>query len=295
MECDASVSKSQYIRSIVCGFPARIRKNRCIVVLNGFVDDSGSGRGHRSGQVFVLAGFISTAERWEEFSDAFEALCNEDPKITDFHMFEAYRPIGVREYRFKDDNERDQRISRMVNLIKEKALYRVDSVLTWPDYEHIVKGKVPPELDSPYFLLYYNTILSFAEFMDRANLEGKVDWVFDEQGKIGLDALAWYNFISTNVEDRVKNRLGGTPVFKDDNQFLALKSADIFAWQVRRHLATEQRLGMSPNDNLNSLTSIYGSSSLIGPDEMRDFVWHSQMGMGLMLKAKTLFFMPKQE
>lgn len=286
------VSKSQHIRSLVCGFPARIRKNRCIVVFNGFVDDSGSSRGVYSGNVYVLAGFISTAEKWEEFSDAFEEICDKEPTIADFHMYEAYRPIGKSEYKFKDETERDQRIREMVALIKGKALYRVDSVLAWPNYERIIKGRVPPEIDSPYFLLYYNTILAFASFMEQAKLTGTVDWVFDDQGPVGNEALNWYDFIKDNIGDEVKKYLGAKPIFRHDSDVLPLKAADIFAWQIRKHLATEQPKGIPHNENMDSLLAMHGTSTIIEPDFMQDFVWHIQMNMGLMLKSNALHFTP---
>lgn len=289
-----SCGKSQYIRSLVCGFPARIRKNRCIVVFDGFVDDSGSSRGVYSGNIYVLAGFVSTAEKWEEFSDEFEAICDKEPKIEDFHMYEAYRPIGKSNYKFKDEAERDQRISEMVKLIMDKALYRVDCVLAWPNYERIVKGQVPPEIDSPYFLLYYNTILAFASFMDALNIEGTVDWVFDDQGPIGNEALGWYDFIRNNIGDEVKKRLGAKPIFRHDSDVLPLKAADIYAWQVRRHLDREQPKGIAHNDNLDSLLSMFGTNAIIEAEFMHDFVWHSKVGSGLMLKANACHFVPKQ-
>jgi uncharacterized protein DUF3800 len=261
------------------------------MTFTGFVDDSGSGRGIYSGDVYVLAGFVSTAERWKDFSDSFSAICDKEPKIEDFHMYEVYRPKS--KYRWQDEKQRDERVAEVVNLIKEKALYRVDSVLAWPNYERIVKGRVPPEIDSPYFLLYYNTILAFAHFMDQANVVGTVDWVFDDQGALGQHALSWYSFIRDNIDNQVKKRFGSTPVFRHDKEFLPLKSADVYAWQVRRHLAKEQPVGIRHNDRLDSLLSIFGTSTIVEADHMQDFVWHSQLGMGLMLKSMACHFIPK--
>jgi len=262
------------------------------MVFSGFVDDSGSDRGIYGGNVYVLAGFVSTAERLKEFSDCFSVICDKEPKIEDFHMYEAYRPKS--KYGWRDGKQRDTRIAEVVSLIREKALYRVDSVLAWPNYERIVKGRVPPEIDSPYFLLYYSIILAFAHFMDQANVEGTVDWVFDDQGALGHHASSWYVFIRDNVEDRVKKRLGARPVFRHDREFPPLKSADVYAWQVRRHLAKEQPFGISHNDNLDSLLSIFGASTIIEADHMHDFVWHSQLGTGLMLKSRVCHFIPKR-
>ena len=52
------------------------------MVLEGYVDDSGSSP---DGNVFVLAGYISTAEKWAEFSSEWERICDQDPKTPGYH------------------------------------------------------------------------------------------------------------------------------------------------------------------------------------------------------------------
>lgn len=289
--------QSQNIRRLLCGFPARLRKKRCIVVLAGYADDSGSDGirtekdGSASGNIFLLAGFVASAERWEEFSDRFEDICNESPQMPDFHMAEAWRIKG--RYKWRDEAQRDSRIRPLIELIKESAQYRVESVLAWPNYLRIVKGQVSPEIDNPYFLLFYNVILSIANCMDKADLEGTVDWVFDEQGKVGAAANNWYYFIRESVNENIRKRMGSTPIFRHDENVLPLKAADIYAWQVRRHLDIEQPRDMMPNDYVDSLLGIHGASNVITADNMYDFVWNLKVNNGLMLKSETTFFLPK--
>jgi hypothetical protein len=79
--------------------------------------------------------------------------------------------------------QRDARIKELVDLTRTPAQYRVESVLAWPNYHRVVKSRIPPETDNPYFLCFYNIIISFAEFMNKANIEGVVDWVLDDQGR----------------------------------------------------------------------------------------------------------------
>ncbi len=289
--------KSGNIRGLVCGFPLRLRKKRCIVVLHGYADDSGSdglrneNDGSVSGNVFVLAGLVASAERWEYFSDRFEEICNESPQMPDFHMAEAWRIKG--RYKWRDEQQRDSRIKPLVELIKQSAQYRVESVLAWPNYLRIVKGHVPPGLDSPYFLLFHNVILSIASFMDKAAIEGTADWVFDEQGRVGAAANNWYHFIRESIGENVRKRLGSTPIFRHDQNVLPLKAADIYAWQVRRHLDMEQPHDLTHNDYVDSLLGIHGASNIITADNMHDFVWNLKVNNGIMLKSETTFFLPK--
>jgi hypothetical protein len=129
--------------------------------------------------------------------------------------------------------------------------------------------------------------------MDKADLEGTVDWVFDEQGKIGAAANNWYYFIRESVNDNTRKRMGSTPIFRHDETVLPLKAADIYAWQVRRHLDMEQPRDMAHNDYVDSLIGIHGASNVITADNMYDFVWNLKVNNGLMLKSETTLFLPK--
>ena len=140
------------------------------MVLEGYVDDSGSSP---DGNVFVLAGYISTAEKWAEFSSEWERICNQDPKTPDFKMSKAFRLKG--EYQWTEE-QRDARIAELASLVSQKTLYRIDVRVGWDDYVRIVRGKLIPEIDSPYLPLFYHVILSTAQFMKDADLEGTVDW-----------------------------------------------------------------------------------------------------------------------
>lgn len=263
------------------------------MVLNGFVDDSGSGGGPTRGNIFVLSGFIASAERWEKFSDEWVEICGRDPKTPDFHMKRDYRLLNDDGSLKWTETQRDTRIKELVELIKLRAQYRVDCVVAWPNYEKIVLGKVPSEIDNPYFLLFYGIIISFAEYMDKFNIEGTVDWVFDDQGRIGNEVNAWYDFIKANVEERIRRRLGSKPIFRHDNNVIPLKAADIFSWQIRRHLDREQPQNIPHNDYIDSLLGMFGVSNIIEPQYLEEYVWHSQTGQGLTLKTGTQFFTPR--
>ena len=146
-------------------------------------------------------------------------------------------------------------------------------------------------IDSPYFLCFYNVIISFAEFMDKAGIEGVVDWVFDDQGLWGKNAARWYDFIKTAVAPHVGCRLGAKPVFRHDNRLLPLKACDIWAWQIRRHLDKEQPQRVAHNDYIDSLLGLHGVSNVIEGEHLEEFV--ANIGHGLMLKSSTTYFLPR--
>jgi hypothetical protein len=250
------------------------------------VDDSGSGEGKTRGNIFTLCGFLATADRWESFSRKWEEICDQEPRTPNFKMRKAYR---LKEYGWTEQ-QRDTRIAQLVALIRERSQYRIESIVAWPNYDRVVRGKVPADIDSPYFLLFYNVIFAFSEFMAAAGIEGTVDWIFDCQGSIGLEALKWYEFIRANAAPHIQKRLGATPVFLDDDSFLPLKAADLHAWQMRRHLDREQPSNLAPNAHLDDLLGIHGTTSIIQGEHLEEFV--GNIHHGLLLKSDMKHFLP---
>ena len=261
------------------------------MVLNGFVDDSGSGEGKDRGNIFVLAGFVACPKQWEQFSHAWDKICDREPKTPDFKMQKAVRLRNEDGSLIWTEAQRNTRIKQLVRLTKRKAQYRVETVMAWPNYDRVVKGRVPPQFDNPYFLGFYNVIVSFAAFMDKANIEGTVDWVFDDQGRVGKDANKWYEFIRASIAPQLRSKLANRPVFRHDKSVLPLKAADIYSWQIRRHLDKEQPNRIEHNDYIDRLLGqIHGVSNVIEGEHLEEFA--ANIGHGLMLRSKTTYFMP---
>lgn len=273
------VRHSDHIRALVCGFPRRIRQGRHLVVLKadtliGHADDSGS-----SDKIaYVLAGWISTVDEWESFSDSWETICNRHPKMN-FHMN-------------KVRNKSSKRVHELSSLICAKAKYRVDAVMSRQNYDTFVKDKLPAQIDDPYFMLFYNVITASCRLMDRLNLDGTVDWIFDDQGKIGTEAVAWYDLIKARAAPEVTCRLGSTPIFRHDDDVLPIKAADMLAWQIRRHIVEEQPNGVAHNGILESFLAKHGvSCNMTGPDLVK-MVDEIVSGKGILIQSQCQFLLP---
>src|ERR1017187_8242419 len=277
-----SCRAGENIRGLVCGFPNGIRQGRCIVVLHGFVDDSRTSDGSGHTNVFVLGGFLATADDWIQFSDEWEDTCDREPKTLDWHMAEAFRIKG--RYHWRNETDRDARIRELVTVVLKHTKYRVDCVVSAGNYDRIVKGRLPAEIDDPYFVCYYVVILAVAHYMNQANLYGKVDFIFDDQGPLGDRVARWYYWVKDHVPPEIQSRLGSTPIFRHDRDVLPLKAADMYAWQIRRHLAQEQPHDVAHNDNLDNLLSVPGVSCYVRPEDLLELV---QSG-GVLLKANCL-------
>ncbi len=279
---------SENIRALVCGFPDKLRKSRCMVVLQGFVDDSGS----TDGNIFTLSGFLSTAERWEQFSDEWQDICDREPKMPDFKMTRARQGIGSR----YSDAQLNSRIRELTALTMRKAMYRVTAITARPNYERLVRGEIPKEIDSIYFVLFFTVIMATARLMDMEKLDGTVDFIFDNQGAtIESECVRWYHWVKEHpqVPLSVKKRLGSTPIFRDDNTVLPLKAADMSAWHVRRHLNEEQKKGIPPGEYLESIAKIFGVNCVMRPEDLASLVY--SIKGGLMFQSECQFFLPRTD
>lgn len=252
------------------------------MVLCGFVDDSRTSDGSGKANPFVLGGFLATADDWIQFSDEWEDARDREPKTPDWHMAEAFRIKG--RYYWKDEGQRDTRIRELVSVITNHVRYRVDAVMSAGNYDLIGRGKLPRKIDDPYFICYYTVVLGICDYLDKSNIDGKVDWVFDEQGPIGVECVRWFEWVRQNVPENVRRRLGSSPIFQHDRDVLPLKAADVYAWQIRRHLAIEQPQGIAHNDNMEALLRVPGISCYVRPEDLKGLVSSG----GIMLKANCL-------
>ena len=69
------------------------------------------------------------------------------------------------------------------------------------------------------------------EALDISN--AKVEFVFDEQGVLGRDAVGWWDVLKQALEPEKAQLLGTPPEFGSDKRLFPLQAADLLAWSVR--------------------------------------------------------------
>jgi hypothetical protein len=274
------------ILGLVCGYAPKAFNRKYLVILEGYADESESG-GTGQGNAYTLAGYISTAPNWIAFSKEWETVCDTEPMTPDFHMAKAWRIKG--EYHWKSEDERDSKIAELAGVIQKWSKYRVDAVLSRPAYEFIVRGKLPKQIDDPYFICFYNAILASCNLLKKVGHEDVVDWIFDKQGPLmETQCVGWYHWVKQHMPPEISKYLGSTPIFRHDTELLPLKAADIYAWLVRRHLDLEQRQGIPMGERLERLLDAYGVSCQATPENLGELV---QSG-GMLLRQECLFHLP---
>ncbi|HAH64115.1 MAG TPA: hypothetical protein DCL72_01260 [Rhizobiales bacterium] len=95
-----------------------------LLMLQLFSDDSGK---LKDSAVCVLAGYLSTAERWAAFADEWAAALSQPPATRYFKMKEAMRLKD--EFLGFDEKQRDDRVRTLVGIITRHAMAGFISVI----------------------------------------------------------------------------------------------------------------------------------------------------------------------
>ena len=131
----------------------------------------------------MLAGFISAVENWENFSIEWSKVLNKTPCLEYFKMNEA--ESLKKQFSPKQGwtpSLRNERLSEMVDIIMSHAIVRVDCALLREDFDRIIKPPFKfPELKDPYFLCFYQLILSITKFQRQYGWRTQCHFIFDEQ------------------------------------------------------------------------------------------------------------------
>lgn len=212
------------------------------MVLQAFIDDSGN---EPTDPVYVLAGFIANSAAWAKFSDEWQSALDEFPKLEYFKMKEAER-LQDQFDREKgwDERRRDNRLITFCRIIQKHSVYRVHASLRHADFIKHVKSLETPIRRSisnhPYYVLFHHLILTVAAVRLTLGEIGKVDFIFDEQGSLGDDAVYyWNNFMVHALRGSATDftpYIGKKPKFEDEKEFTPLQAADLYAWQLHRNI-----------------------------------------------------------
>jgi len=200
-------------------------------MLQAYVDESG---GTQRGNILLLAACVLTYDEWVKFSDDWQAVLDAEPRISTFHFRDARKL--EKEFRGWTPLARDLKVIALTEVVMRHRPMIYACWVNVDDYNRIVRPAAPPDFRDAYFALFYTVIVSVAA--TRVNLGDTIpiDYVFDEHGDVGLNALLWYYEVKQNVPSPVSALMGSTPIFKDDKDVLPLQAADLVAWHKRRRL-----------------------------------------------------------
>ena len=250
-------SPSEAVWALVSGLPTGLREQRLVMALQLYIDDSGS---NPESPYFVLAGFVSTTEKWARFSDDWKALLDGDPAreipaIDYFKASEADSLLGqFSRWRGWTERKRDVRVLEFASVARQAGLARVACAMRNDHFEKHIKSLPYPERrmssDSPYSLLVYNLVLALADRGDALGLSAPCDIICDRQ--LGFEdevAAHWPSLrdaAQANGRPELMPWFVQPPIFRDDLSYLPLQAADLYAGNMRRTIRNNETIWMPP-------------------------------------------------
>jgi hypothetical protein len=202
------------------------------MVLQAFIDES------FSDEEFVLAGHIATAESWANFAKEWEQL---------LPAFGTLNDQG--KYHFKmsemaQSSERMDRVPAFYKVIEDHIITSISARVNLPDFEgaHERFASSASRMNwtvnlglwtNPYFVAFRVLLDGFhthRKNFDSIPIGVKIDFIFDERAEKTAILQAWGDYLE-NREDR--DQFGAAPRFENDQEFLPLQAADLWAWWAR--------------------------------------------------------------
>jgi hypothetical protein len=197
------------------------------MALTAYVDDSGSGG---DSPYYVLGGYLSTVSEWELFTQEWDAALRTKPSIEYFKSAEAEALDG--QFQLVLREIKDYKINKLLEIIQKHVLQCVTSTMRQSDYNEIVKSRITPEWDNPYYFCFMGMVGTCALFDKHFGYGEPIDFVFDTQE--GLENHARRLYGDFQRLPMFRDHVGNID-FRDDKQFLPLQAADLVSWQARRH------------------------------------------------------------
>lgn len=207
-----------------------------MTVLQAYLDESAE-----PGGVFVMAGYIATADRWERFSSDWAKLLK---------RFGTLNPGGTG-YRFKysemtaSGTDRRARLPIFQKTILDHAQVGISCRLHKQEIlraqSRIMVGDMKVKWSGKYTSIYYTAYRCIMDFFhhERNKIEGvipllaEVDFYFDQQlREQEFIVSAWDDYLSKRPSE-IRPLYGSTPRFLSDDVCLPLQAADYCAGSLR--------------------------------------------------------------
>lgn len=204
-------------------------------MLEAYIDESGIDQG----AVLVLAGFLSTAERWALFNEEWdEALGFLDARKRGGPK--RLKMAAAMSARARGADSRvlwDERLSRFQSIIARHAMMGVGCAVELDTFAELFGCGSTYALDHAYHIAFAGIIGATVRHHHTLGITDKIDFVFDRQNAhFDLSNKAFLKTWKENP-DLIKC-IAGSPRWADDDEVLPLQAAEWLVWQIRKTLAS---------------------------------------------------------
>jgi hypothetical protein len=203
--------------------------------IQAFIDDSEEAR-----RVLVLAGYLASVEQWAEFSKTWqERLDHTGWKSV--HMAELVsspeRMLTAGWFYRAIEDHLNHYVAVAVDI---EALKRA---VTDTGFREAMTN--PSYLENPYILAFRAILDLTAQYQHELGITDPVDFIFDDRGE-EQKVRTGFEIFKQYCRPGIKNRLGSSPRFGNDEKFLQLQAADILAWHVRKQWVRYKSITSAP-------------------------------------------------
>jgi hypothetical protein len=204
------------------------------MVIQVYVDDSGVNDGRSKN--LALAAMVAKAEQWAMFSDEWDACLKEPPALRYFKMNEAAGLSG--QFLGLSEKERDAKLLALARIINRYVPLSACAGVNLAGFDDGFANKsyeISLGRDS-YFWPFHTVIWEVTKSLWADGWRERLEFIFDEQVIHGLRAKEWYpamRHIFAADDPGAATILPIEPIFRNDDEFLPLQAADMFAWNYR--------------------------------------------------------------
>jgi hypothetical protein len=203
------------------------------VVVQVAIDDSS--RGQEDAPAFILAGFMAPANNWRDFSDAWQTILDQHPKIP---LLKGHDGLRLRRV-FEDwsEEERDRRLLSFVQVIKNSALASVRLAIRKSEFDAILKQQTGA-LKNQYAIATTCVVTRILDWALRRRMRQTFEFIFDE-GIMSPNQLR--DMQEDAIHDLPHKAARMIKCFRHDtdDNFYPLQAADLLASYVREDLLAQ--------------------------------------------------------
>jgi hypothetical protein len=226
----------------LCGSPSKRRTDRLLLMLKlrGFFDESDTSEPDDK-QVFLLGGWVASADTWDRFSDDWNKVLRKRPPIRYFKHNEAKGRSG--QFEGWDATDADAKIMTLARVIDEhinpsRQDYGFFTGMK-PELLRFLYGRSPAstkqirsalKLTTAYHFCCFNLTACIAQHELKLDRASPVDFVFDEGSGALLECASVVAEIKPLMRPELATRIG-TITEGNDKELAPLQAADLLVGQ----------------------------------------------------------------
>jgi hypothetical protein len=215
------------------------------------IDDSGSDKGDRR---LFMAGFVSTAENWALFSDAWAAELRAGKPINYLKMREANSRDG--EFCGWTQGEVREKLARLKALVDYFAPMSFHNSMSRSADWEAFRAIAPRGLGNAHFSCTFGIVSSVCRFAASHKHPSKIEFIFDTQAEIEDEVDLFFEYMAESIPKEARALIARKPRYEDDKTFAPLQAADMLAWHLRRR-HEDHGSWMKESDDLAPISSTH--------------------------------------